>query len=120
LDNDQFVVLKKSAEEDEHSLEMHLPYIFKVFNDAGKDVELLPMMVGQVKKADIPKYAKDLENHFMDPRTLFVISSDFCHWGEHFDYQPKHKDESVIWRSIERLDKEGIAHIEKHDLKAFQ
>ena len=45
---DAFLVLPKKAEENEHSLEMHLPFIQKIFKDAGKEVELLPIMVGQV------------------------------------------------------------------------
>lgn len=77
-------------------MELHLPYIKKIFGDAGKEFQLLPMMVGQVKNADVPKYASKLKHLFVDPRSLFVISSDFCHWGVHFDYQPvlqKYKSE---------------------------
>ena len=44
--NKAFVQLKKKQEEDEHSLEMHIPYIHKVFLDAKKDFKLVPMMVG--------------------------------------------------------------------------
>lgn len=81
--------MNKKAEENEHSLEMHLPYIYKVFSDAGnKDVLLLPMMVGQVKNKDMPKYAEKLKTLFLDPKTLFIISSDFCHWGDNFEYKP--------------------------------
>lgn len=51
------------------------------------------------------KYLKDKEN-------LFVISSDFCHWGIDFDYMflknPKTKD---VNKEIENMDKEGIGYI---------
>ena len=33
-------------EENEHSLEMHCPYIAKVFKDAEKDFVMVPIMVG--------------------------------------------------------------------------
>ena len=35
-----------------------------------------------------------------DPSNVFVISSDFCHWGQRFRYQ--HYDEKCgdIWESI--------------------
>ncbi len=41
-------------------------------------------MVGSL---DVPKqeyYAKILLKYFEDPNTIFVISSDFCHWGKRF------------------------------------
>lgn len=109
-DSSSFIELIKRADEDEHSLEMHTPYIRKIFNDANHEIQLLPLMIGQVQKSDLKKYANKLMHLFLDPRTLFVISSDFCHWGEDFDYQPilngfKTKE---IFKSIETLDKQGI------------
>ena len=50
-----------------------------------------------------------------DPKTVFVISSDFCHWGANFEYQPYDKSKGTISESIEALDKEGAALIEKQD-----
>jgi len=39
-----FIRTDKDCEEEEHSLEMHLPYIKKVF--ANTNVTLVPIMVG--------------------------------------------------------------------------
>lgn len=39
----KFLSTTKDVEEEEHSLEMHLPFIIKTF---GKDVTLVPIMVG--------------------------------------------------------------------------
>ena len=39
----KFDTLPKKDEENEHSLEMHMPYIFKVF---GEGVSVIPIMVG--------------------------------------------------------------------------
>ena len=125
LQDKKFIQLNRKAEENEHSLEMHLPYIYKVFSDAGNtNFQLLPMMVGQVKNQDMPKYAESLKPLFMDNKTLFVISSDFCHWGDNFDYKPimsqfKDKGSKYIHKSIEALDKWGMDLIEKHDLAGF-
>ncbi len=47
-----------------------------------------------------------------------MVSSDFCHWGEHFDYQP-HSKQAPIFEYINALDSKGMALIEKHDLKGF-
>jgi len=104
---------------------MHLPFIAKVFADAKQPIKLLPMMVGQVGAADLPKYAEMLKGYFLDPRTLFVISSDFCHWGSDFDYQPvlqefEKQGATAIHKSIAALDQHGMTLIEKHDLRGFQ
>lgn len=48
-----------------------------------------------------------------------MISSDFCHWGEAFDFL-YYKDRSKpIWQNIEELDKRGAALIEQQDADAF-
>ena len=48
-----------------------------------------------------------------------MVSSDFCHWGERFDYCPCDKT-SAIHEYIERLDKDGIEAIVSHDRKRFE
>ena len=75
------------------------------------------MMVGQVQSRGCTVYAEALKGLFKDPNTLFVVSSDFCHWGQDFDYQPimpdfKDKVPTHIHKSIEQLDKVGMQHIE--------
>ena len=75
-----FLFTKKDVEEDEHSLELHLPFIYKVLKD--KPFKLVPIMVGNTD----PKLENYLGNffakYFDDPNTIFIISSDFCHWGK--------------------------------------
>jgi len=66
---------------------MHIPYIQKVFQDANKDFVLVPLMVGDMKKDKLPQFAQRLLHLWQDQRTLFVVSSDFCHWGERFSFQ---------------------------------
>jgi predicted class III extradiol MEMO1 family dioxygenase len=41
-----------------------------------------------------------------DEKTLFIISSDFCHWGEDFDYTPMNKKykSNEIYKFITDLD----------------
>ena len=63
--------------------------------------------------------SRALAPYLLDPKTAFVISSDFCHWGENFDYMYC-KDRSLpFWKNIEELDKQGAALIEKEDADAF-
>jgi AmmeMemoRadiSam system protein B len=106
-------------EENEHSLEMHLPFIKKVFKDEGKpDVKLVPLMVGELPKEKYKNYAKKLLPLFKDERTVFIVSSDFCHWGENFDYYKLHPGtpDQEIYKSIERMDRDGMELIENHSL----
>lgn len=54
-------VIDKRHEENEHSLEMHLPYIKKVF---PKDVKLVPLMVGELPSEAYDKYGQSLLKYF--------------------------------------------------------
>jgi MEMO1 family protein len=51
----------------------------------------------------------------VDSRTLLIISSDFCHWGDNFDYfylsEKLDTNENIISKQIEKLDRQGIDHI---------
>ena len=71
-----FEQLTIDAEEEEHSLEMQLPYIRQVFS--GRDITLVPIMVGQLIPSQEEVFARALQPLFEDPQTVFVVSSDFC------------------------------------------
>ncbi len=38
-------------------------------------------MVGNVSSDKEKMYGELLAKYFLQPNTVFVISSDFCHWG---------------------------------------
>jgi AmmeMemoRadiSam system protein B len=63
---------------------MHLPYIAKVL---GKEVKIVPIMVGPIDEQQTDKYAKIFTPYFDDNSTVFIISTDFCHWGPQFKYK---------------------------------
>lgn len=107
----------KRAEEDEHSLEMHLPYIRKAFE--GRQIKLVPIMVGALDTALEKTYGQILAKYFDDDNTVFCVSSDFCHWGEDFDYTYYKKQDGKIYESIEKLDREGMKYIEEHNAQGF-
>ena len=58
---------------------------------------------------------RTLAPYLHDPKTVFVISSDFCHWGANFDFLYYDKSKGEIWQSTEALDREGASLIEKQD-----
>lgn len=65
----------------------------------------MPILVGSIAPDVEATYGTLLAPYLADPQNLFVISSDFCHWGKRFSYT--HYDESCgpIHKSIEKLDK---------------
>jgi len=111
-----FKSLSKSQESAEHSLELHLPYIRKVFHQ--KPITLIPILVGQLENEE--DYGRVFSQYFQDPENLFIISSDFCHWGRRFSFTPYDPSCGEIWESIERMDKEGMHIIETQDLVSFK
>ncbi|KAK0506152.1 MEMO1 family [Armillaria luteobubalina] len=80
----QFEALAQEDDEAEHSLEMHLPYVRKMFE--GKDISIVPIVVGSVSKEDEAAYGALLAPYLDREDTFCVISSDFCHWGTRFSY----------------------------------
>ena len=100
-------------EEKEHSLEMQFPFIKKSLND---DIKCVPLMIGLVGEQDIEKISAKLKPHFSDPKSVFIFSTDFCHWGRHYNYMPFADSES-IYNDIEKLDLRGLDLIKAKNLK---
>ena len=48
-----------------------------------------------------------------------IVSSDFCHWGQRFDYVLWNDKSIEIYEFIKLLDKEGMDHISMQDPGAF-
>ncbi|KAI8332676.1 MEMO1 family, partial [Chlamydoabsidia padenii] len=118
----QFTWMKQSVDEEEHSIEMHLPYIYKIFEGKIDKIKIVPILVGSIKLEKEKHYGQLLGNYLADPRNLFVVSSDFCHWGRRFNYNycGDHDDNDLpIHEAIRRLDHQGMETISSLDLDAF-
>ncbi|KAF1781758.1 MEMO1 family [Phytophthora cactorum] len=79
VDSGKFATMSMDVDEDEHSIEMHLPFIYKVMN--GRKFTAVPILVGNTKSKMDEGYGKILAPYLENDENLFVISSDFCHWG---------------------------------------
>ena len=112
-----FKRLPCSTAEQEHSLEMECPILKYIFKD--KLFSVLPIMVGAISDSQAREIAKALEPLINDPKTLVVVSSDFCHWGSDFDYTYLPDVEGSINQRIEALDREGMAKISTCDVNQF-
>ena len=105
----------------EHALEAHLPFIAKAFRDAGRldQLKLVPFMIGDFKKDKIEAYSKVLLPLFLDPRTIFVISTDFVHWGKKFKYQPMMDKKQPPLNTVMEIDYWGMQLLESQDYDKF-
>jgi len=112
-----FEEMTLQTDEEEHSIEMHLPYIARVME--GQTFTIVPIMVGSLSQEKQATYGKVLAKYLAEEDNLFVVSSDFCHWGARFHYQFYDKDWGEIHESIERLDEMGMKTIESLDPQAF-
>ncbi|KAK2981411.1 hypothetical protein RJ640_027668, partial [Escallonia rubra] len=114
----KFELMDIQVDEAEHSMEMHLPYLAKVFH--WHTVKIVPILVGSLKAENEAMYGRLLAKYVDDPSNFFSVSSDFCHWGSRFNYMHHDKKHGAIHKSIEALDKMGMEIIETGDPDAFK
>ncbi|KAJ6131416.1 hypothetical protein N7523_001876 [Penicillium sp. IBT 18751x] len=87
-----FTTMSQSVDEEEHSIEMHLPYIHRLLQlqhpntPTAQYPPLVPIMVGSTSAGTEQAFGALLAPYLADPSNAFVISSDFCHWGLRFRY----------------------------------
>jgi len=114
----KFEVMDLQVDEAEHSMEMHLPYLAKVFQ--GWPVKIVPILVGALSTESEAMYGRLLAKYVDDPRNFFSVSSDFCHWGSRFNYVYYDRKQGAIYKSIETLDRKGMDIIESGDADSFK
>jgi MEMO1 family protein len=111
--------MDQSVDENEHSLELHLPFLFKTMSrKSNGSWNLIPILVGQLHRDLENRIANSLLELFKRPSTLFVISTDFCHWGSRFQFNPFNSSKPIHYH-IEQLDREGMDLIESLNHGAF-
>lgn len=104
----------------EHSLEMECPILKFLFDQKNKSFSVLPIMIGSINDKTAKEVASALAPIVNDPQTLLVVSSDFCHWGNDFEYTYLPKDaKGTINEKIEALDREGMKNISTCDVSKF-
>ncbi|TGZ74589.1 hypothetical protein CRM22_000854 [Opisthorchis felineus] len=109
----EFLRLSVASDEEEHSVEMQLPYVAKVMERRRGAFTIVPIVVGSLSSAREAVYGRILAPYLLNPENLFVISSDFCHWGRRFQYTHYDQQKGAIWQSIQALDEEGMHAIER-------
>ena len=90
----------EQAHAQEHSLEVHLPFLQEVLGE----FKLAPLVVGDARPAAVGAV---LEALWGGPETLIVISSDLSHYQ---DYQTARRLDSATSQAIEALRYEDIGY----------
>ena len=84
---------------------------------------VVPVLVGSISGSSEAKYGRIFAKYLLDPANLFVISSDFCHWGSRFRYTYYDETKGQIHQSIKALDF-AVSHFrgktfKKHSINIF-
>ena len=106
-----FTTLSSDDDLKEHSLEMHFPFIYKLFK--ASNFNLIPLQVGQfsdpIKRSEAAKIIVESIPNIGASDTFFIVSSDFCHYGERFHYVPKFSSSKFsLNENISIMDKKGL------------
>lgn len=81
-DSKLFRKMNLEIDQDEHSLEMHMPFI----KYSLPNVRVVPILISAADDEFLQRVAKAIKPYLDDPHTGVVVSSDFCHWGTRFSY----------------------------------
>jgi MEMO1 family protein len=125
-----FRTMRLSEDEREHSIEMQLPFLKYILQTRDvASVKIVPIYIGTLLQHEERVIGRLLSKYFDDPSSLFIISSDFCHWGNRFRFTPSsfpslpniphiYPTDSMNGK-IESLDREGIRLIEQQDAEGL-
>lgn len=109
--NSPLVAVRDDAHIKEHSLEVQLPLVQYICGQP----EVLPLVVGSLSMQDVHSLAP-LMASLDAPGTLWIVSSDFTHYGSRFRYVPF--TENVLERLREQ-DHTAAELIANRDLPGF-
>ncbi|RYP44190.1 hypothetical protein DL768_009338 [Monosporascus sp. mg162] len=139
-DTGKFQDIPSGSDVNEHSLEMHLPYIYKritqTFSSESEYPTIVPILVGDNNGSEEKEFGELLAPYLKDPENAFVVSSDFCHWGSRFSYTiyaPEGNVQQIqsltrrtarqtnppIHESIKQIDNLAMAAVESGDHDSF-
>ena len=96
----------------EHSIEIELPFLQRRLGD----FKLVPILVSSLRDDEHVALAKAIREA-APPRTLFVASSDFTHYGARFGYTPFTEN---IPANLRKLDMGAVDCALKCDAAAFR
>jgi AmmeMemoRadiSam system protein B len=100
---------------DEHAIEIQLPLLQRVL----PAVAIVPLLVGGLESSDLADFATVLAR-LAGHETLFVVSSDFTHYGSSFGYLPfPPAGAEPVRKQLRELDMGAINCVVAGDVGAF-
>lgn len=109
--NSPLLTISNQPHEHEHALEVELPLL----QELVPDIPIIPGIVGFIDLS-VAKQLAELLLPLWEPDTLWVISSDFTHYGRSFQYLPFTDN---IAENLRKLDLGAAKLITDLDLKGF-
>jgi len=109
---DTLFEMNEDAHAPEHALEVELPFIQHLMPESP----IIPLVCGDLTPDEIRQAAAALDA-VLPAETLFVVSSDFTHYGERFDYVPFAEAEAP--EGLRKLDHGAIDEIIRQDTNGF-
>lgn len=107
----ELFVIREEAHRQEHAVEVQLPLLQYYF----KELPVLPIVCGEMPLPMI-RQAADVFSGRFGADTLWVISSDFTHYGRNFRYVPFTEN---IRENLYKLDGEAAELIARRDFDGF-
>jgi AmmeMemoRadiSam system protein B/AmmeMemoRadiSam system protein A len=68
-----------SPHEQEHAIEVQLPFLQYIFKKANKEFTIVPIIVGDINAEEAKAIAKDI-NKEIEENTIIIVSSDLSHY----------------------------------------
>lgn len=115
LDKNSELVADEAAHEEEHSVEVQIPFLQFVTKDKMDGLKILPIILGDL---DYKKLALDIKETILETKknVVFIISSDFTHYGRIYHHVPFSENPK---EKIYETDRKAIDFIEKLDADGF-
>lgn len=105
----------KTSHDEEHSIEVQLPFLQFACKERIKEIKFVPLIVGQedpIMTAE--KVSNALEKY--GKNVMIIVSSDFTHYGENYGYVPFVYN---VREEMYNLDKKAISFILDMDPEGF-
>ncbi|MBQ9431167.1 MAG: AmmeMemoRadiSam system protein B [Kiritimatiellae bacterium] len=99
----------------EHATQIEFPLLQLALKE---NFTLAPLIIGNMDKDQMAMCARAFQQ-LMDDQTLFVISSDFTHYGTDFTYTPYGKGGEEVRKRVAAVDGEAFELIAKNDADGF-
>ncbi len=107
LKTDINICISDKIHKDEHSLEVHIPFLQKIFNDS---IKITPILVGN---CNIDQSSEIIEKLWGNDETLIIISTDLSHYHP---YEEAYVTDAKTCKDIEKLE---ISELDTEKLCGF-